>query len=159
MRKVLICLVALLVTGIACKRSSTYRTGDGSVTVENRGKDAGSMTFTGKDGQKLTMDFGSGKLPDNYPKDVPVYKDAKVMVSQSVSEKNGRNLVLETNDSLDKVVDFYKKGLESNGWKTENTLAMGQMTMLTATKENRQVSVQVTDGDNKRSVMQILSEK
>ena len=121
----------------ACSRSSTYSTKDGSMTVEQKGKDGGTMVFTGKDGQKVVMDVNGGKVPGDYPKDVPVYDGAKVIMAQSISEKNTHNLVLESNDPADKIADFYKKGLESNGWKIEGTMNMGEMNMFTAVKDNR----------------------
>ena len=77
-----ICAAIVMVSGAACKRSSTYTTKDGSMTVEQKGKEVSSMTFTGKDGQKVTMDLGGGaKIPADYPKDVPVYDGAKVIMA------------------------------------------------------------------------------
>jgi hypothetical protein len=144
----------------ACRKSATFSSKDGSVTVEQKGGDTSSMTFTGKDGKTMTMNVGGGsKLPDNYPKDFPVYPDAKVMVAQSVSEKNAINLVLESGDAADKIADFYKKSLESNGWKIENTMASGELNMYTAVKEKRQAIVQIVNGGDKRSINQVLSDK
>ena len=116
------------------------------------------MTFTGKGGQKIVIDSG-GKVPDDYPKDVPVYSGAKVIVTQSATEKNTRTLVLESNDPFDKIADSYKKGLESNGWKVEGPINMGEMNMFTAVKDKRQAVVQVIDSGEKRTVNQILSDK
>ncbi|MGA3079414.1 MAG: hypothetical protein ABSG56_37760, partial [Bryobacteraceae bacterium] len=61
-------------------------------------------------------------------------------------------------DALDKIVDFYKKGLDSNGWKTESTMTTAQLTMLTATKDQRQLMLQISDSGDKRGVMQNLSD-
>lgn len=154
-----ICAALLAIAGAACKRSSTYSTKDGSMTVEQKGKDVSSMTFTGKDGQKVVMDVGNGKLPADYPKDVPVYDGAKVILSQSASEKNTHNLVLESNDPPEKIAEFYKKGLETNGWKIESTMNMGEMSMFTASKDKRQAVVQVVNAGEKRTISQVLSDK
>jgi hypothetical protein len=144
----------------ACKRSTTYSTKDGNVTLEHKGKDVSSMTFTGKDGQKVAINVGGeGNVPGDYPKDVPVYKDTKVVMSQSASEKNAHNLVLESGDSADKIAEFYKKGLESNGWKIEGTMNMGEMNMLTAVKDKRQTVIQIINAGDKRTINQILSDK
>jgi hypothetical protein len=153
------CATLLAITASGCKKSSTYSTRDGSVTLEQKGKDVSSMTFTGKDGQKVVMDVGGGKVPGDYPKDVPVYDGAKVIMSQSVSEKNARNLVLESNDAAEKIAEFYKKGLESNGWKVEGTVNMGEMNMFTATKDKRQAVVQIVNAGEKRTITQVLSDK
>jgi hypothetical protein len=151
---------AVALTGAACSRSHSVSTTDGKVTVTEKGKDgAASMTFTGKNGEKVQMDVNSGKVPDDYPADVPVYKDARITLSQTVSDKNGRNLVMETGDAADKIIGFYKAGLESNGWKIEGTVAMGDMSMLTATKAARQFVVQITNSNDKRSIMQTVADK
>jgi hypothetical protein len=143
----------------ACSRSRTYTSKDGSVTVEQKGKDAGSMTFTGKNGDTVAINMNGGKVPDDYPKDVPLYEGTKVIMSNSASEKHARHLILESKDPADKIAEFYKKGLDSSGWKVEGTMNMGGMNMFTATKENRQLVVQISDSNDKRSISQILSDK
>jgi hypothetical protein len=154
-----ICAVLLSIGGAACSRSTTYHSKDGSVTVEQHGKDAGSMTFTGKNGEKMALNTNGGKMPDDYPKDVPVYEGTKVILTQSASEKHMHQLVLESADPVDKIADYYKKGLDGNGWKIDGTMNMGGMNMVTASKENRQVIVQISDSKDKRSISQITSDK
>jgi hypothetical protein len=149
----------LLCAGAACSRSHTVSTADGKVSYQDKGKDAGTVTVTGKDGQTATLTFNQNKVPDDYPKDVPIYAPSKIVMSQSVSQENARNLMLESPDALDKIVDFYKKRLDSSGWKTESTMTTAQLTMLTATKDQRQLTLQITDSGDKRGVMQILSDK
>jgi hypothetical protein len=150
---------SLLCAGAACSRTHTVTTSDGKVSYQEKGKDAGTVTVTGKDGNTATLDFNQNKVPADYPKDVPIYSPAKVVMSQSSSEQNARNLMLESPDALDKIVDFYKKGLESNGWKSESAMTTAQLTMLNATKDQRQLVLQITDSGGKRGVMQILSDK
>jgi hypothetical protein len=147
------------IAGAGCSRSSTYSSKDGTVKVEQKGKDSSSMTFTGKDGQKVVIDSGGGKVPDDYPKDLPVYAGAKVIMSQSATEKNTHNLVLESSDPADKIADYYKKSLESNGWKIEGSMNMGEMNMFTAVKDKRQAIVQVMNSSEKRTINQVLSDK
>jgi hypothetical protein len=149
----------LLLLGAGCSRTHTVTTGDGKVSYQEKGKDAGTVTVTGKDGQTATVDFNQNKVPADYPKDVPIYTSAKIVMSQSASENNTRNLVLESADGIDKIVDFYKKGLDSDGWKSESTMTTAQLTMLTATKDQRQLVLRISDSGDKRGVMQILSDK
>ena len=104
-----ICLIAAVAATAACSRGTTYTSKDGSVTVEKKGKDESSMTFTGKDGQKVEINTAGGKIPDDYPKDLPVYEGTKVVMSQSANEKNTHTLMLESGDPADKISDFYKK--------------------------------------------------
>jgi hypothetical protein len=83
------------------------------------------VTVTGSDGQTATLNFNQNKVPDDYPKDVPIYTPSKVVMSQTLSEKNARNLMLES----------------------------------TATKEQRQVVLQITDSNGKRHILQVASDK
>jgi len=155
------CMLAasLLLGGAACSRTHTVTTSDGKVSVEQSGKDASRITVAGKDGKTATLSFNENKVPDDYPKDIPIYTPSKVVMAQSASDQNTRNLVLESPDAMDSIVAFYKKGLDGNGWKTESTLATAQMTMLTGSKDHRQVVLQISDGGAKRSVMQVVSDK
>jgi hypothetical protein len=160
-RRPLLALLAatIVLGGTACSRTHTVSTGDGTVTYQDKGKDAGAITVTGKDGKTASLTFDQNKVPDDYPKDIPIYSPAKVIMSQSVSDQNSRNLVMESTDPADKIVDFYKKGLDSNGWKTESNMTTAQMTMFTATKDQRQVLLQIGDNGGKRSIMQVVSDK
>lgn len=152
--------IALFLAG--CTRSKTVSTPSGDVKVEESGKSGQStVTFTGKDGAKMTIAAEGTKLPDDYPKDVPVASGAKIVMATSVNnaDNNGSSLVLESPDSCDKTVAFYKKALADNGWKSEATVAAETMTMFTATKDTRQLAVQITDSDGKCSVTQTVGKK
>lgn len=152
--------IAVFLSAVGCTRSSqTIASPDGKVTYSDKAKDAPTMTFTGKNGEKVTMDVNSGKVPADYPSDIPVYKDAKVTLAQSVSDKNGRNLILETKDSADKVAAFYKSGLESRGWKMEGTVATGELNMITASKNGKQFVVQINNSNEQRIITQTVADK
>ena len=150
---------SLLCAGAGCSRSHTLTTADGKLSYQDKGKGAGTLTVTGKDGKTATMSFNENKVPDDYPKDVPIYSPAKVVMAQSVPDKNARNLMLESSDGADKIAAFYKNGLEANGWKTETSMATGGLTMYTATKDQRELTLQITDTGSKRGVMQVVADK
>ena len=90
---------------------------------------------------------------------MPVYSPANVVMSQSVSEKNARSLMLESADDSSKIAEFYKKELERGGWKTETTVNTAAMNMIGANREQKQILIQITDSGSKRSIMQVLSDK
>ena len=158
--RIVVLSLVLLLAG--CNRSKTVSTPNGDVKVEESGK-AGqsSVTFSGKNGESVTINSEGGKLPDDYPKDVPVATGAKIVMATSANtaDNQGSSLVLETADSFDKTVTFYKKGLADNGWKIEGTISGENMTMLTAAKDNRQLVVQIGESDGKCSVTQNLGVK
>ena len=96
----------------------------------------GKLSFTdSKTGS--TVDIGSGKIPDTFPKDFPIYTGAKVTSVMSGSEKgknNGFWVTLSTSDSLDKVSAFYTSKLASSGWETTANYSAGDTSTQSVTK-------------------------
>jgi len=92
---------------------------------------------------------------------VPGASGAKIVMSTSVDNKTtkGSNLVLESTDSLDKITEFYKKGLVDNGWKISATFAQAQMTIITAAKDNRELSLSVQQANGKSTITQSVATK
>jgi hypothetical protein len=106
----------------------------------------GKMTFTDpKTGS--TVDIGSGKIPDSFPKDFPMYPGAKVTSVMSGSEKgenNGFWLTLATPDSLEKVDAYYESNLKSNGWEIASNYSAGETTTRAVKKNTYSGSVAAT---------------
>ena len=157
--RIVVIFLVLLVVG--CNRSKTVSTPSGDVKVEESGKAGSAVTFTGKNGETMTINSEGSKLPDDYPKDVPVASGAKIVMATSVNnaDNKGSSLVLESADSFDKTVAFYKKGLADHGWKIDATISGENMTMLTAAKDTRQLVVQIGESEGKCSVTQSLGVK
>lgn len=151
-----IAIAGLLVLFCACSRTKTLSSRDGSVTVTEQGKDEAAVHITGKDG-KTALDFNSGKAITDYPSDVPLYK-GKSLLDMKSAEKNARSVSIETPDPVDQIAEFYKAQLESKGWKSDATMTMGEMTMYTASKDNRKLVVQITSEGDKRMIMQHLAD-
>ncbi|MDQ6705561.1 MAG: hypothetical protein M3Z85_06315 [Acidobacteriota bacterium] len=152
-------LALLILSAAACTRHTDSIGNGGTVSIEQKGNDSSSMKITGRDGKQVSIDMNTGSMPSDYPKDVPVYSGAKVVIAQAISEKNGSHLMLETADSAAKIIEYYKKELDANGWKTEASMDMGAMSIITATKDKRQLVIQVVGDNNKRSINQTLAGK
>jgi hypothetical protein len=158
--RIVVIFLVLLVAG--CNRSKTVSTPSGDVKVEESGKAGQSaVTFTGKNGETMTINSEGSKLPDDYPKDVPVASGAKIVMATSVNNADNKSssLILESADGFDKTVAFYKKGLADHGWKIDATISGENMTMLTAAKDTRQLVVQIGESEGKCSVTQSLGVK
>jgi hypothetical protein len=156
-----IAVISLVLLMVGCNRSKTVSSPSGDVKVEETGKAGQStVTFTGKNGESMTINSEGGKLPDDYPKDVPV-ASGKIVMATSVNNADNRSssLVLESADNLNKTVAFYKKGLADNGWKIDATISGENMTMLTADKDTRQLVLQIGESEGKCSVTQSLGVK
>jgi hypothetical protein len=151
--------LAALIAG--CSRSATYVTPDGKVVVQQGSKPGqGQVTYSGKDG-KVTIDASGTKLPDDYPKDVPVASNAKIVMASTVNNAQGQgsNLTLESTDSAENLIAFYKKGLADNGWTINTTATYGAVNMIGASKDKREAAIQVMEADGKRMVTQIVGTK
>ncbi len=85
------------------------------------------------------------------------YPGAKATAKWSMSGKEGSGTVysLETADAKDKVVDWYKKSLESKQWKQASMMETGDGTMLMfgSPDEKQMCTVTVATEDGKTTVV------
>lgn len=129
------------------------KTGVDVSNVEN-----GKMTFTdSKTGAKV--DIGSGKVPDNFPKDFPLYPGAKVTSALSGAQSgknNGFWLTLTTLDSVDKVSAFYKAQFATNGWTVESTYTAGGTLTETVTKTGWSGSLAVSSDSSSKETQIVI---
>lgn len=78
------------------------------------------------------------KLPDTFPKDFPIYPEAKVISS------TGLLVTFTTPDGLDKVVPFYKNGLSASGWLVTSSFDSDTVQTWEITKGATKGSVSIT---------------
>lgn len=123
----------------------------------------GKMTFTdSKTG--ATVDIGSNSVPEDFPKDFPLYKAAKVTSSLSgaqAGKSNGYWLTMSTPDAADKVVSFYKTELPNAGWTVESTFTANEMTNYGISKGTWKGSVSAgkSTEDNETQIIIILGQE
>jgi hypothetical protein len=100
------------------------------------------------------------RIPEDFPKDFPVYKDAAVRTYGPMVPANpvlGTILVLQTSDSKQAVLEFYRRELPVGGWILEKPLT-DCPDSLTAHKDNRRISVSVLDsraGEKRATLIQL----
>lgn len=127
--------------------------GIGKMALKKAGVDLnyspdGSTTYETEEG---TVTVGGNTLPSNWPSDAPTYPNASIQYSGTNNPQTGAEgsaVVFLTEDSMQIVVDFYKKELASNGWKVENTATIGGATVLAALKDTRTLGVYISDVGN-----------
>jgi len=88
---------------------------------------------------------GSGdkgfSLPDDFPKDVPILRNATVKVAMS---QGNRILVhLYTTTSVSDAAKFYDAELKSQGWQIESTSKGAEMSSVSARKGNTRCGVTI----------------
>lgn len=120
----------------------------------------GKMTFTdSKTGQTVTV--GAQKLPDDFPKDFPIYTGAKVAGSVSGMQegKNGYLVTFTTEDALEKVTSFYKTALTQAGYTTTASFNTEKMQTWAVSKDTMEGSLSVTTDDKQTTIMVTLGTK
>jgi len=137
-------LISLGMLGTGCgKKKTVVTTQGGQVTMENSGDKATYEVKTKEGNFKMTAsDKGEISLPDNFPKDVPLYKGAKIKMATTTGKM--MMVMQETKDNAPDVIKFYSDGLKAQGWEIETTMNMGDMSLVIGKKGKN--SCQVTAG-------------
>ncbi len=121
------------------------------LTTDKSGTQA--TTYTNKEG---SVTVGGNTYPDNWPTDVPKYSNATVQYSAASNpqaEGAASSVIFLTKDSIQSVVDFYKKELVSFGWNVEQVVNTGGTTIIAAKKDTRNFAAYIADsGDGQVSV-------
>ncbi len=117
----------------------------------------GQMTIETPQGTATYAGGAGAKVPDNFPKDVQVYAGAKVLAS--VNTPQGQNLMLESGDSVEKIIAFYKGKMTGEGWKEEMSMNQGESSVLVYKKEQRTASIVVAKaGDGAQINLTVANE-
>ncbi len=124
-----------------------------SIKADGADGEGGSITLGGEDGA-ATMKFGDqAKLPDDFPKDIPMYPGLKVLTVTSMPTEEAHIVMAQSADALDKVAAFYKKEAAAKGWKEEMTMNQGEMHMLNYSKDGHALNVVVAKDDENGGAM------
>jgi hypothetical protein len=158
-KKVVLMLTAPLLVAMlfGCGKKETYRTRDGEVTVN---KKSGEVTFETKtkDGNvKVSASETGVALPDGFPKDLPIYKDAKVQMATT----QGKTMMvhLATTAPAAEALKYYQDQLKEQGWEIGSTMNMGEGSMITAKKGNRECSALILKQDKGLMIQLTVTEK
>jgi hypothetical protein len=155
-----IILATLLAIGVVCmmfglgRRASRYQ-----------GANLASKILSGVTGQKVKIDqkgdkfrigdlsFGSG-LPENFPKDIPIYPDAEVggFISGKNNELSGSTTTLTSKDSAADIYDYYIANLEKKGWSI-NSNDLGEIKMINFQKEQRSGVITINSGESQCDIL------
>ncbi|PIW36932.1 MAG: hypothetical protein COW24_03165 [Candidatus Kerfeldbacteria bacterium CG15_BIG_FIL_POST_REV_8_21_14_020_45_12] len=116
---------------------------DGNVDVDDK-----SISITTGEGE-----FAIGEnvaLPSGFPSEIPIYNGSKISTASASSETKEYSASLNTEDTYEDVVSFYKDALNSNGWTLGDTntadLNGSGFTHLEATGHDLSLNVTVTSG-------------
>lgn len=128
-------------------------------------------TEEGKEGLQFTdtktgaqVNIGAQKIPDDFPKDFPIYPGSKPSGSLSGSKQEDNKgfwLVLSTPDNLPKVEKYYTDSLKGQGWGGKETIRLGNSITWEVSKSGLSgtVSVSQEKEGKETSIMVVLGNK
>lgn len=122
--------------------------------VSGCGRDEARMAANTKD-TKITVAGGNASvaLPDTFPKDVPIIPGGSV--KSAIKTADVTTVMMTTGTSPQDAAKYYQENLSSQGWKIEHATAINNVTMLSAAKDKRQVSLQIGTSDEKTATIMI----
>lgn len=134
----------------------TITTEDGTITTDNEDE---QLTFKDADGNVMLAAGESVKIPDYFPKDVPLPTNFKPNSTMKL-EENNYMLMGEVKGSVDSVQTELKQKLAAAGWKDGDSLNSADMVMMGMEKDKRQLAYTIqADDTGQVSVMIAVGEK
>lgn len=128
------------VAEIAAEKAIEYSAkADGQDVKVNIQSGDETMVVESKDGS-----FATGEnvaIPENFPKDVPVYKGLKPTMSSTMGGEGSFMLSGTIEDSPDDAATYYSREAAANGWTETTKISQPQMIMLAYEKDDRAMTI------------------
>ena len=151
---VLTCLVALS----GCGKSPQEKAIEKSIE-ENTGSPASvKMSDDGVSIRTSKGELATGsaaQIPAGFPKDIYVYKGAKVLSSMTMP--GGQMLTLETADPLARVAEAYQKEMTAAGWKQVMAMDNGDSRMLSYARDKLSAQVTISAGSDAQTTITVMA--
>ena len=99
---------------------------------------------------------GTVELPDNFPSDVPVFKDAEPVAVQNVAH-NGHTVLFHVDAEPKEVFSFYKEKMGKVGWNSEQEYTTKSQSFLSFKKGNTITNVTIAkDAKTGKQVIAVM---
>lgn len=108
---------------------------------------SGKITVKTKEGEIVATSGGSATLPADFPKDVLILADAKMLATVKVP--NGFSVTLESKETAEGIAKKYAAEMKAKGWSEEVSMNTGEGMMLgySKEKEKRSANIMVAKAD------------
>lgn len=123
---------------------------DGTEQVSVSTQDGQTTVTSQSEGAKSVIGPGA-TVPENFPKDIPVYAGAEILVSAEDVEAKTYMVQARTKDPVETVGAYYKKELAGQGWTESQNVTQttpAPMQMISFTKGERQLTVIIHSPDD-----------
>lgn len=145
----LLLLAALVVPmGTGCRaitRKLSEKAAEKAIEESTGAKDvdlsSGGIKVQADNGEKIEIG-GGAKMPDGWPDYAPQYPGSKI--TAALSSPSGKTATMESTDSPDKVIAFYKEKLTGGGFKQTVAGNFNGMQTLTMQKGNNKSNAVLT---------------
>jgi hypothetical protein len=104
-------------------------------------------------GESVISAKGLAQIPSDFPKDVYVHPNTKVLMVQKM--EGGFHVLLESAENPEPLVNLYKDKMKSDGWQEKAVMAMGQTGIFTYEKENRKAVVTISQSEKGKTGIQL----
>lgn len=137
-------IACLALTGCQMAAQETAQTIVNTAMGGKVNANGNKITVKGQNGGQVTFG-GSQTLPADFPKDVPIYPNARIIASASANAggKPAWEVTYLAPDAPQAVISWYAAQMKSNGWKSTAALGEGQGSVMNAQKANSALSVAV----------------
>jgi len=122
------------------------------------GKEGATVEVKNKDVKVQAAGGGhTVALPADFPKDVPIIPGGSIKTAVTTPDVVSLGLIASA--PVEDVAKYYRENLQSQGWKMDSTAVIGQVTMVSASKDQRNFGAQIVKGDDGTTVMITLRKK
>lgn len=82
------------------------------------------------------------ELPDNFPSDIPLYPNSKVLQIMNSGATGGTSVnFIAQNSDVSAVIDFYKNKMAENGWTGKDVIIQQTGSMINFKKDSKEVQI------------------
>lgn len=124
----------------------TIQTPDGDITFKTD-DESGSVELTSSGGTMSAVYGDKAKIPDNFPKDVPLYPKFEPQSALTMGDTGSFALSGTVPATPDEILAYYKKEASAQGWTETVSASMAPTFMINYSKDGRILMITGTTED------------
>ena len=106
--------------------------------------------------EKIADNVQNINLPENFPKDFPVFEQSTLMAANSNKDKiEGMSAIWETTSTVREVTSFFQNSLITNGWKADTLAQEENFVTISVAKDNISGFMAITKGKENKVVISV----
>ncbi|OGM16591.1 hypothetical protein A2V55_00510 [Candidatus Woesebacteria bacterium RBG_19FT_COMBO_37_29] len=137
-------LVLLIPVGFIILKNIVFNSGNKNQEISERGQ------------ENIPDGNQNINLPDNFPKDFPVFEKSTLMAANSNKDKiEGMSAIWEATSTVGEVLAFYQNNLLSNGWKVNVESQEENFVTISVVKDNISGFIAISKGEENKVVISV----